>query len=186
MATAIVVGLGALVAVLIQSDPVPTTTTIVITTTTTSAPTTTTSAASTSTTTPDQRLAEVETILQELWFGWFDAIYRKDADALWEVVATTPRREDGLRAMEALDFIAPPAADAVTVVTSEILLDRPDCLVVDHAIDLSPLFGPDSVAETVSVLWSDSRYGWRFATNWENANDLWLIDCDSMEREVTP
>lgn len=189
VAAAIVVGLAALVAVLLRENPTPITTTTTIgaaAPTTTSTSPSTTAATTTSTVTAEQRQAEVEMILQELWFGWFDAIYNKDADGLWEVVATTPRHEDGVRAMETLEFIAPPTMDAIRVVRSELLLDRSDCLVVDHAIDLSGFAGPGSVAQTVSVLWPDTRHGWRFATNWENADDLWLMDCDSVQREETP
>jgi hypothetical protein len=185
LATAIVVGLGALVAVLIQSDPVPTTTTIVITTTTTSTPTTATSAATT-VTTADQRSAEVETILQELWFGWFDAIHRKDADALWEVVATTPRFQSGRDAIASMTFVEPPSVDAIQITNASILLDREDCLVVAYGIDVSSFRGPGSITDTVSVMWPDERYGWRIATAWNSPSDLWMQDCDNMVRESTP
>ncbi|HEX5672559.1 MAG TPA: hypothetical protein VFY46_07515, partial [Acidimicrobiia bacterium] len=134
MAIAIVVGLGAVVAVLVQDGPSPTTTTVVTTTTTTDPPTTGTSTTTTSTTTAEQRLAEVEAILQELWFGWFDAIYRKDADAVWEVVATSQGHESGLAAMESMEFLAPPTLQEVRVTIVQILLDRQDCLVVENAV----------------------------------------------------
>ena len=58
----------------------------------------------------------MEAILTDVWFGWFDAIYQKDPDALWRVVATTPFHEAGLRAMEQLSFdeqIARPVRNAV-------------------------------------------------------------------------
>ena len=185
LATAIVVGMGALVAVLLRNDPTPITTTVVTTTTTTTAPSTASSATTTLTTTADQRLAEVETILQELWFGWFDAIYRKDADALWEVVATTRGYESGLAAMESMEFLAQPTVQEVRVTIIEILLDREDCLVVENAVDLTGILG--IVGDpTVNVLWPDPNYGWRFATDWSNATDLWLDDCDVVAREATP
>jgi hypothetical protein len=185
MATAIVVGLGALVIVLLQDDLAPTATTSVTTTTTTTSPTTASSTATTSTTTADQRLAEVETILQELWFGWFDAIYRKDAVALWEVVATTRLHDDGVAAM-GLDglFTAAPSREGVVVTEFEILLDRPDCLVVHESLDFSA-FRDSALTTTVDVLWP-ANGGWRFATAWTSPTDLWLGDCDSMQREVTP
>ena len=185
LATAIVVGLGALVAMLLQNNPAPTTTTFVTTTTTTTIPTTASSATTTLTTTADQRLAEVEAILQELWFGWFDAIYRKDADALWEVVATTRGYESGLTAMESMEFLAQPTFQEVRVTTVEILLNREDCLVVENAVDLTGILG--IVGDpTVNVLWPDPRYGWRFATDWSNSSDRWLDDCDVVARETTP
>lgn len=183
MAAAIVVGLGALVAVLVQNDRVPTTTTVSSTTTTNNSPTTATSATTTSTTTAEQRLAEVEVILQDLWFGWFDAIYRKDADALWEVVATTPTHDAGMAAMSGLEFISEPSQSGVQIEIHELLLDRRDCLVAHHRA-FAGFIGDQT--ETVSVLWADDRYGWRFATSWVSPDDLWLQDCDNMTRESTP
>jgi hypothetical protein len=47
------------------------------------------------------RVAEVEGILRELWFGWFDAIYRKDPEALWEVDATQVGHAAGLAVLQA-------------------------------------------------------------------------------------
>jgi hypothetical protein len=67
-----------------------------------------------------------------------------------------------------------------------VLLDRPDCLVVYTAIDLSSVRDSDAEGETISVLWPDPRYGWRFATFWQLKRDLWQDDCDIMEREATP
>ncbi|MEX2624809.1 MAG: hypothetical protein WD651_13905 [Acidimicrobiia bacterium] len=186
VAAAIVVGLAALVAVLIRQDPNPTTTTIRATaSTTTSTSPSTTAATTTSTTTAEQRQAEVEMILQELWFGWFDAIYNKDADALWEVVATAPRHDAGVAAMEGLDFVAAPTLDEIRIREVVILLDRADCLVVENSVDMTAFLGivGDS---TVNVLWPDQRYGWRFATDWTNAADRWLDDCDNLVRETTP
>jgi len=156
------------------------------TTTTTSAPSTTTAAATTLTTTAEQRLAEVEVLLQELWFGWFDAIYRKDPDALWEVVATMRNYDAGVAAMGTMTFVAPPSAEGVLFEELEVLLDRSDCLVVNQTLNLSDFRGPDAVGSTVSVLWYDSRRGFRFATDWEFPNDLWLQDCDDLAREETP
>jgi hypothetical protein len=171
-----------------DSSSNPSTTTAVAgpsTTTTTSVPSTTTTLATTLTTTAEQRLAEVEVLLQELWFGWFDAIYRKDPDALWEVVATTTFYDAGVAAMETMEFVAAPTSEGVLIEELSILLDRPDCLVVENSIDMTAFRGLDGDT-TVSVLWPDARFGFRFATGWQFANDLWLNDCDNLEREVTP
>ena len=172
-----------------DSSSNPSTTTLVAgpsTATSTSTASTTTSGATTLTTTAEQRLAEVEALLQELWFGWFDAIYRKDPDALWKVVATTRNYDAGVAAMETMTFIAPPSVEAVLFDELEILLDRADCLVVSQTLNLSDFRGPDAVGSTVSVLWDDARRGFRFATDWEFPNDLWLQDCDDLAREETP
>jgi hypothetical protein len=124
--------------------------------------------------------------LKELWFGWFDAIYRKDPDALWEVVATTRNYEAGVAAMDTMEFTSPPTFQGVQIPSFEILLDRPDCLVVEQSLELSAFRGGNSSGSTVSVLWPDTRYGFRFATDWQFSNDLWIQDCDNLEREVTP
>jgi hypothetical protein len=143
-------------------------------------------ATTTSTTTAAQRQAEVEELLQNLWFGWFDAIYRKDADALWEVVATTRSHESGVDAMESMEFFDVPALSQILIPDQEILLDRPDCLVVFYSLDVSGFRGSGAITDTVSVLWPDERYGFRMATGWRHKNDLWQMDCDTLEREVTP
>jgi hypothetical protein len=153
--------------------------------TTTQLVTTTDDAITTSATTAEQRLAEVEQILTDLWFGWFDAIYRKDADALWDVVATTPYHNAGINAMDILEFDEQPTADALDLMVETILLDRNDCLVVHNSVSL-PFLAPDSTSTGVDVLWPDATRGWRFATAWVHANDLWLADCDEVAREVTP
>jgi hypothetical protein len=172
-----------------DSSSNPTTTTLVAgtsTTTTTSTPSTTTTGATTLTTTAEQRLAEVEVLLQDLWFGWFDAIYRKDPDALWQVVATTQSHDAGVAAMETMEFTGEPNADGVNIESLEMLLDRADCLVAFYTIDVSDFRGTGSTSEHVSVLWPDERYGFRLATGWTHPDDLWLMDCDNLEREVTP
>jgi hypothetical protein len=154
--------------------------------TTTTTASTTTTAATTVTTTAEQRLAEVEALLQDLWFGWFDAIYRKDPDALWDVVATTTFYDAGVAAMETMTFESKPAQSDISFASFEILLDRPDCLVVSQNVDVSVFRGSGTFIQNVSVLWPDNRYGFRFATDWVHPGDLWLQDCDNLEREITP
>jgi hypothetical protein len=190
-----IVGILGLVAVLAwprAGDPEDgggpvTTTTTTVPTTTTAAPTTTTTEPATTTLSEEARRAEVEAILQDLWFGWFDAIYRKDEGALWEVVATSAGHEDGIAAMAQSDlFTSIPELVGVEVQVTQILLDRPDCLVTHHNIDVSAFRGEGAVGESVTVLWPDAEGNWRFATHWQHPNDLWLGDCDDLAREETP
>jgi hypothetical protein len=156
--------------------------------TTTSPPT---SASSTTTeaitvpTTAEQRLAGVEELLGDLWFGWFDAIYRKDSDALWQVVATSQFHNDGKAAMNTMTFIAAPTREGVVVGNVRILLDRLDCLVVQQYVDMSGFRGVIG-DDTVRVLWPDVQRGFRFATAWQFSNDRWLDDCNDLARETTP
>ncbi len=165
--------------------PQTTTTLLAVVTTTNSTSTTATTVPSPTTTTEAQRVAEVEMILTDLWLGWFDALFRDDVDALWLVVATTSKQEAGVSAMETVPFVRPPALDELMVEVRDVLLDRPDCLVVQARIE-APFVGEGTGTEGVYVLWPDSRYGWRMATTWVYANDLWLSDCDEMVREETP
>jgi hypothetical protein len=137
------------------------------------------------TTTAEQRLAEVEELLGDLWFGWFDAIYRKDSDALWQVVATSQFHNDGKAAMNTMTFIAAPTREDVLVGNVSILLDRPDCLVVQQYVDMSGFRGVIG-EDTVRVLWPDVQRGFRFATAWQFSNDRWLDDCNDLARETTP
>jgi hypothetical protein len=182
---------GALIFLSLQrgGDPVASTTSlstsVVVSTTDEMEVTTTAEPALTTTTSEAQRRAEVEELLRDLWFGWFDAIYRKDPDALWQVVATTRFHDSGVAAMETLGFTSEPQADSFHIRSTDVLLDRSDCIVVYYELDASDLVGQPA-APFVSVLWPDPRYGFRFATDWQYINDLWLQDCDNLEREETP
>jgi hypothetical protein len=172
-----------------QSPTPPTTTPAVLAlpTTTLPAPSSTTTAASTTlTTTAEQRLAEVEVLLGDLWFGWFDAIYRKDPDALWDVVATTRSHDAGIAAMSSLTFESQPGHGQIEIRSLELLLDRSDCVVAFYTIDATSFRGTGSTSEQVTVLWPDERYGLRLATEWSYPRDLWLMDCDNLQRELTP
>jgi hypothetical protein len=172
-----------------RSTPGPTTTLLAAPTTTLAPSTTvvitTNVEASTAVPTEDQRKAEVEDILTDLWFGWFDAIYRKDADALWDVVATTPFHQAGVEAMSAASFDAAPVAEDLDVVVERILLDREDCLVVLNTISIPFLEGAPTNT-SVKVMWPDADRSWRFATSWLYPGDRWQADCDDVVREETP
>jgi hypothetical protein len=172
------------------STPGPTTTTLLATPTTTTESTTTvavttSTSAATTTTSEEERIAEVEQILTDLWFGWFDAIYERNSDDLWNVVATTRQHEAGIAAMDNLSFVSAPSVEGLDVQVNEVLLDRNDCLVVHQTLTALTLEGSPSV-ETVEVMWPDPRYGWRFATSWAHPEDLWKADCDEVVREETP
>jgi hypothetical protein len=174
-----------------RDEPTPTTSTVQSPSTTThpeqASTTLTTGALSSSTTQAASREEEVKAILEDLWFGWFDAIYRKDEDALWAVVATQQRFDAGIEAMQLPDlFTSPPIRESVEVVVEDVLLDRPDCLVAEHEFDASAFRNGGGEGGTVSVLWPDPAGNWRFATDWQNPEDLWRGDCDNLEREDLP
>ena len=172
------------VAVGVWGQEAPTTTTQAAVVSTSSSLTSTSSSTSTTTTTSVvvDREAEVEAVLQELWFGWFDAIYRKDEEALRRVVATEDAYQDGLTAMERATFIAAPTLHETRVEVLEILRDSPTCLVVWSRVDVSVYRGEGMTSEAVEVLWPTSD-GWAHASSWLYPEDLWEQDCPSEEGE---
>ncbi|MDH3540021.1 MAG: hypothetical protein OEP52_08510 [Acidimicrobiia bacterium] len=159
------------------TGPAPTTT---ATTTTTVADTTTTSLD------PDARLAEVERILEDLWVAWYDAVYREDDSALADVVAVQPMYDAAISAMGRASFLAVPSDETIDVEVYEILLDRPDCLVVHFRRDLRPVLGPDSLRDLVQILWPRADGSYRLARSWSSPADLWQDDCDLMDRTDIP
>lgn len=183
----VVAALGvALVLLSLRGDSTSVTTTSLDGTTTSQVASSTTEPPLTTTNSAEARKAEVELLLKDLWFGWFDAIYRKDADALWKVVATTQRHDAAVQAMDHLTFDSPPSSDGVIIRNVDVLLDRPDCLVAYYEIDVSSFRGDGMISTGVAVMWPNDRHGFRIATEWVYANDLWLQDCDNLVREVTP
>lgn len=115
-------------------------------------------------------------LIRSLYFGWLDAIHRRDPSALETVVATTPFREAGVAAMDSLDFVAPPTPDGIEVVEWEVLLETRSCMAVWTVVDLSSALGPGAETSGVDVLWDDGD-GWRFASSWTHRDDLWDTDC---------
>jgi hypothetical protein len=173
-----------------DSDPeaVPTTQITVAPTTTTTGPTTTTTVAETTTTSldPDARVAEVSRILEDLWIGWYDAIFREDESSLAEIVAVRLLYDDAVNAMGSAEFLAPPSDDTVAVSVYSILLDRPDCLVVHFQRDLRGILGEEAQRDGVQVLWPREDGAYRLARLWTNPGDLWQDDCDLMDRDEVP
>jgi len=138
------------------------------------------------TTTTLDRTEEVRLILEDLYFRWFDAIYRKDPDALWEVVATQEGHADGVRAMETMKFFASPRSSDVKVSGVELLRDSRNCLVAYSTVDITAFRGEGAVRTGVDVLWPADIAEWRFASAWTYKDDLWESDCDLRTRESTP
>lgn len=152
--------------------------------TTTPVPTTTTDTPATSTVAPnttldeDARTEEVRLILEDLYFRWFDAIYHDDEEAVRQVVSTERGLDDFAQAVAQMELPREPRREDVRVDTVEVLRDDDDCLVVFHDLDLTEWRGPDSRSSLVDVLFPYES-GWRFATSWQNRNDLWEADCDA-------
>ncbi|MBT8217679.1 MAG: hypothetical protein HKN74_04710 [Acidimicrobiia bacterium] len=173
-----------------DDDPVATLPSTTSAATSTSLSTSTTVPPSTTTTTLDAaaRLAEVEQILEDLEIRWYDAVFRKDEDALSDIVAVQPLYDAAIAAMGSVVFLAPPSEETVEVSVYTVLLDRPDCLVVHYQRDLRPVLGDESLRDLVQVLWpvesGSSMY--RLARTWSSPTDLWQDDCDLMDRTDIP
>ncbi|CAN5878210.1 hypothetical protein BH23ACT5_BH23ACT5_14090 [soil metagenome] len=202
LAAAVVIALAVTVWAAVSPDdqPVPTTfappstvppTSTTTTPTTPTVPTTTTDTPVTATVVPDTtfdadaRTEEVRLILEDLWFRWFDAIYHDDEEAVREVVSTQRGLDDFAQAVAQMDLPRKPQRGDVRVQAVEVLRDDDDCLVVFHDLDLTEWRGPDSQSSLVDVLFPYES-GWRFATTWQNRNDLWEADCEAERSDELP
>lgn len=184
LAALILLGLVAVIYFSLRPEDVSLTVAVTTVAPTTAAPSTvpptTLAEKSPTTTTPEQRLAEVEEILHDLYFRWFDAIYRGDENALRGVVATQGSYDAGIEAMQRERYPVEPSQDLLSIRVKEILLDRRDCLVVHNELEAD--FLDEDMSLVVDVLWP-YRDGWRLATGWIYPEDLWLEDCDLLARE---
>ena len=152
------------------------TTTIPTTTSTTLAPTTTTTAPSATTTTsidPDVRLAEVEQILEELELARLVAIHDKNEVALPGIIAIRAGIDDAVEAFNSLTFEGDPAEVGIRIEVLDVLLDRPDCLVVYHQFDGREALGSEAVETAVRILWprTEGESDYRLARLWSIAKE---------------
>jgi hypothetical protein len=154
--------------------------------TTTTAPTTTSAATSVpGTTDPEARLEEVRLIVRDVWFGWFDAVYRNDEEAVLEVVATPTRLANFQEAVESAAWPRAPDLSEIVPAEVEILFDEATCLVVLSTLDLTAWLGGDAVTTGVDVMWPHDG-SWRFASHWANASDVWETDCTAERDDELP
>ena len=175
---------------LASGTTVPETTTTVTTTSTT---TTTTTAAPTTTTTqsPDERLAEIEALVEDAIIGRLQAVYDRDAEALFYWVASQKEYDDGLAAMDRLNYLVRPDEDVVTVTLEEVLLDRPDCVVTRDTLSVGPgvIEGLGATSSTTIGIWwpaADGRF--QHGAVWQQGTPQvqWIEECDLAQRGVTP
>lgn len=146
-------------------------------------PTTTTTAAATTTTTtaPVDRNAEIEEILRDFYYGWFDGLYRHDVDTIDRIAGSDAVLEQGIRGFGRLEFTEVPTRDAVGVDVKNVLLDRADCLVVSADIDFRSFVATDEVMAAVDVYFRVGD-GWGRAISYKYEQELWLVACDHMSR----
>lgn len=164
---------------------VASTATLPPTSTTTAAPP---AGATTTSVDPDPRLAEVEAILEGLELARLVAIYNRDEAALPSIIAIRAGIDDAVAVFETLEFVDDPREVGIDVTALEVLLDRPDCLVVLHEFDGRKALGPAAVETAVRVLWPKTagEQDYRLVRLRSSASDLWQDDCDLMDRGEVP
>ncbi len=135
---------------------------------------------------PERMLYAAEQ-LRKVYFKWYDGIYRKDPEALWEAVTRERAFERGLTAMEGMTFIAPPTLEGVKVEVLELYIDRPDCLVAAYQMDISS-FRESGLIERITILWPHPQYGWRrnVSFGWPIIYGMWWENCFVAERPEFP
>lgn len=159
-----------------SAPPTTISTTTVAPTSTTTTPTTTPAETTATTVDAEARAEEVRLILQDLYFRWFDAIYRNDEEAVRAIAATQNNLKDFHRAVEQLRFPRAPTPDDIRVSDVEILRWDESCLVVYSVLDVSSWRGEGAVTDGVNVLLPVNDQ-WLFGTAWVNKHDLWQDDC---------
>lgn len=126
--------------------------------------------------------------MAELEAGRLHAIWAKDADALWEYVATQAYFDGAVSVFETLEILEEPRAEAIQVDIIEIFLDRADCRVIGYHSAAPALFGEGDSDDLIAVYWPTEDGVWRSATSWGagTPQEFWQADCDILEREDTP
>jgi hypothetical protein len=88
--------------------------------------------------------------------------------------------------MEVAEFSAAPSDETVDVRVYEILLDRDDCLVVHFELDLNGILGVSGTRDGVQSLWPTEDGQYRLVRLWSGPGDLWIEDCDLLNRDEIP
>lgn len=136
--------------------------------------------------------SDTEMLAHDAYFRWFDSIYRDDREALAAAVGTREMYEAGTAAMEndSIAFNRVPTLDNVVLTIDEVLLVRPDCVVVVVTDDLSGFIDVAVASRTViDVYWPDIASGsYRMAAQWGagTPTSMWRVDCDQRIRGFTP
>jgi hypothetical protein len=145
---------------------------------------------STSTTTPGttsttddgsqvvETVEEAETILRQLWFGWFEGIYNQDEDRIREVVVLEETVDTARAAFGELQFSQPPQSDLIGLDATEVLRSDQECLAVWSELDVSG-FRPGATGSSGVYIVRRASDQWKLLSVWPNRGDLWESDCDS-------
>lgn len=158
--------------------------------TTTEAPTTTSSTTTTTTQSPDERLAEIQALVEEAFFGRTLAIYEKDPSSLLSWAGSQSSYDNGLEAMDRTVYIQEPAPNNTTIIIDELLLDRPDCIVTRDTVTVAEgvIEGVVGPSTTIKVWWPGEGGRLLHGAIWQDGTPQfqWIEECDIAVRGVTP
>lgn len=149
------------------------------TTTTTTEATTTSTTDGTTTTTEESHVVETveeaETILRELWFGWFEGIYNQDEERIREVVATQHQFELALDQFSSMSFDDEPSPNDISYAETQILQATEDCTVIFTRATFTD-FTQATTSDVHVLRWLDD---WKIFSLWAFPDDLWEGDCEA-------
>ena len=123
-----------------------------------------------------ETVEEAEEVLRELWFGWFEGIYKQDEDRIREVVATEEQVQTARDQFGVMEFVAPPTREGLVFSETEILRSDEECLAV--WAEVSGDFRPGSSEGVHVVRWNSES--WTYLNYWALRDDLWPADCDAL------
>ena len=135
-----------------------------------------------------ERIGYAQDQIQKIYFTWFDAIYRKDPDALWGAVVYDTYHQRGVAAMDTMTFTGPPTWEGVEVTILELHIDHPDCLVASYEMDIRAFRDVDGLIDGAIVMWPHPDYGWRRQITFglPTIYGIWWANCFLMDRSDTP
>ncbi|MGC2240023.1 MAG: hypothetical protein WA726_04230, partial [Acidimicrobiia bacterium] len=153
------------------SDPTPTTLPEAASSTTTTSPmptTTTLSSTTTTSTSSDthvvETVAEAESILRQLWFGWFEGIYNQDEERIKEVVGTEALLDSAREQFGVMDFKGMPDPEAIGFEGTEVLRNDSACLSIWSTLSLTG-FRSGATTDVSVVRWAGNR--WVLVSTWK-------------------
>ena len=169
-------------------------TTAPATTTTVAIPTTTaTTAAPTTTTTqsPNERLAEIEALAKDVAVGRLRAIYAGDKADLLRWLGSQAGYDDAVRAIDEqrIAFVQEPTHDNIELAVEELLLDRPDCVVVDVRLSaVGVVEGATTPSSLIYIYWPTVSGTLVQGAVWQDGTPQvqWIEECGLARRGVTP
>ena len=157
-----------------EDEPPGDATATTMTTTTTTSGTTSTAPPTTAGSHVVTSVDEAESILRELWFGWFEGIYNQDEDRIREVVVLDETVNTAKESFGTIELR--PAISDIHLDQTELLRADDECLAVWTTLRLTG-FRVGSSEGLHVIRWSENS--WRRLSLWQYRDDLWDLDCES-------